>query len=224
MKFEWRTIVAIVFFFFLFMMQIAYWIDPITLADIVAVRDALVHYVHQFPVLSVFIYISCYTVTIVFGIPISATIIGGYFFGAWWGTLYTFFAICLGSIILCSVSRYVLYDWIQKRYKKELGPFSKSIESYGIIYVAMIHALPFVPSFLPHIVVSLSSLPLYNIIIANSVGALPLTFFYAVAGSYLHSLSSLRSFVLYATICGVVFACLWFAAVAIRYWYNHNKT
>lgn len=219
MKLDWRSAVALLFLCILCFIQFAYWIDPITLSDIVAIRDSLISYIQQFPVAAIFIYIGFYTISIIFGIPISSTLIGGYFFGVFWGVVYTFIAFILGSIVLCVLARYILRDYIKERYKKELQLFNKFLKKYGFLYLVIIHALPFVPSFLPHIAAGLSSLPLYSIIVANVIGALPLTIIYSAAGSYLHSLSSLRFLMIYLSVFGVIFISLWIGLTAFRYWY-----
>lgn len=180
-------------------------------------KDELLGLVQQYPIVSAFVYILTYTVSIVFGIPVSATIIGGYLFGVWHSVIYTTLAIIIGSTLLCSFARYVMPNWIQKRYKDKLKFFNSEVQKYGALYIIMIHAIPFAPSFLPHIAAGISSLALYKIILANSLGALPLAVVYAAAGNYLHSITSLRTFTIYMSIFGLLLLGVWIVVFLVRY-------
>lgn len=220
MNLNWRTVITFFFITSLIGLQVVYWINPFTLQDLVYFRDELFYFVQEHSIVSAFIYILIYTVSIVFGIPLSATIIGGYLFGIWYGVVYTVIAIVIGSTCLCSFARYVMHDPIEKRYKDKLKFFNSEIQKYGILYIIMIHAIPFAPSFLPHIAAGLSSLALYKIILANSIGALPLTIIYAAAGNYLHTLTSLQSFTIYMSIFGFLILSLWGVVILLRYVVN----
>lgn len=223
MKLNWRLIAALVFAALFIILQIAYWIDPVTLKDFVSFRDELIHLVQLYPTASACIYIGVYVFSIMFGLPVSATIVGGYLFDVFYGVIYTTIAVIIGSTILCLFARYVIYKWIEEKYKKKLGFFNSEIKKYGALYIVMVHAIPFAPSFLPHIAAGLSSLALYKIILANAIGALPLTILYAAAGANLHSLTSLRSFVIYVTIFGGGLVALWVIVLFARYIFDKKS-
>lgn len=218
MKFVWQSLVAFLFIIVLLLVQITYWINPLNLSDVIIIRAELLHFVHQYPVLSSSIYIFSYTLSIIFGIPISATIIGGYLFGILHGILYSMISVVLGTIILCSLVRYAFGDLLQKRYKKQLEPFNKELEKYGLHYIVIVHVIPFMPSFLPHIATGISAIPLYTIIGINIIGALPLTCLYVIGGASLHYLHSLKEFIFFVGIFGLILGLLFLAAMLYRRW------
>ena len=213
---NWRSVVSIFFILALIAMQIVYWINPVTLYDVLDLRHWLFSFIDHNPQLSALVYILFYILSIVFGIPISITIIGGYFFGALNGFIYSIISILIGTTALCFLARYVLRDWITQRYQKQLEPLQKEIEKYGLVYIVFIHMLPFVPSLLPHLAAGISSIPLYQIVGANVVGALPLTLIYSVAGTYIHQIGSWQSFMVYVAIFGALIAS--FSATVFAYW------
>lgn len=206
MKIVWQNIVAIFFITLLILIQIVYWTNPATLSEFIKIKDQLLLFEKDYPIFSGFLYIGMYALSIIFGIPISMTIIGGYFFGIITGIAYSLLAIALGTTILSCLVRYVMRDWVQKKYGNQLDPFNKEIKKYGLYYVLMIHVIPFMPSFLPNVVMSVSSTSLYKVIGINVIGAAPLTIVYVVAGSYLHTLNSLNDFILYMSIFGGIIA------------------
>lgn len=220
MKFAWRSLAIVIFIILLLGIQIFYWIDPVTVSDIIQLRKELLSWINQHYIISALIYISSYTISIIFGIPISATVIGGYLFGIIKGIIYSIIAITLGTIILCSLARYVLRDWIQKRYKKQLEPFNKEIKKYGLHYIVMVHIIPFMPSFLPHIATGISTISLPKIIGINILGALPLTCVYTIAGSYIHQLDSMRDIIYYFSIFGSVLGIFFLLSIIYRRVYS----
>ncbi len=217
MKFVWQNIVAILFVILLVLIQITYWINPITLSDFIKIKDQLLFFSNHYPLFASVVYMSMYVLSIIFGIPISITIIGGYFFGIIHGIAYSMLGVLIGVTILGSFVRYVMHDWVQERYGDELDPFNKEIEKYGLYYVLMIHSIPFMPSFLPNIAMSLSSMSLYNVIGVNVIGAVPLTVIYVIAGAYLHNLNSLNDFILYVSIFGGIIALPLIGATIYRF-------
>jgi len=217
MKIKWQVVVTIIFVVLLIGIQLAYWFNPISVSDIIDFRDELIRLINEYPVTFASLYISLYALSIIFGIPVSATIIGGYLFGILLGIVYSMLGIAIGSTILCSLVRYVIGDWVQSRYKDELEPLNEELEKYGMHYIVLVHMIPFMPSFLPHIATGISKIPLYWIIILNVMGALPLTCYYSAAGAYIHHINSFESFIFYVGIFSILLGILFILARFYRW-------
>src|SRR5690606_38685803 len=110
-----------------------------------------------------------------FGIPISATVIGGYLFGWKLGFVYSMTGFLFGTTILCLLVRYVMSDWIQERYKNELEPFNKELKKYGLHYIIIAHSIPFMPSFFLNLAIGISSMLFSKLMLFNAIAAIPLT-------------------------------------------------
>lgn len=219
MRINWKIISLLIFLLILVGLQTVYWLAPLSFSDIKMWRDGVVAFIEDYPIVSALLYIIFYTLSIIFGLPISITIIGGYFFGLVYGVLYSSISIVLGAIILTAFVRYVAHGWIRKRYAEELGPINKELKNYGVYYIAMIHAIPFMPSFLPHVATGISSIPLYKVGLFNLIGALPLTVFYTYGGSYIHQINSMNTFVWYTVIFGGIIGVLFLGISLYRYYY-----
>lgn len=216
MKFVLQVGGTVLFLVVLVAVQFGYFFRPITLADVIQVRDIFFCLIDQYPVGSASTYIGIYTLSIIFGVPISTTILGGYFFGLVKGVIYSTISIALGSFILCAFIRYILTGWARRRYKESLQPFTRELKKYGVYYIAMIHAIPFIPSFLPHIAAGMSSISLGGIVLFNILGAFPLTVVYVAAGFYFQQVTSLEAFVYYVSIFGSMLASLLGAYIFYR--------
>ena len=62
-------------------------------------------------------------------IPITVllTVLAGFLFGPWYGTVYTMLGATLGAMVLFIVTRYLVGDFVQERYHKELAAFNQEI-------------------------------------------------------------------------------------------------
>lgn len=216
MKIAWRVIAGFLFLTLLIAIQFLYWLNPVTFVDIIHYKDQLIFLIRNQPMLFGLIYASLYALSIVAGIPISATIGGGYLFGIGKGLLYTLIGLIVGTITLCALVRYIFKDWVQQQYKKMLKPFNKELKQYGMHYIIMTHMIPFMPSFLPHIAMSITSIPFWQLISMNIVGALPLTLVYTVAGSYIHSLHSLKELMFFIVLISGLLAALYIFVLMYR--------
>lgn len=222
MRVFWRAVTVLLFIALLVCVHIWYWLDPVSLADIIKMRDAILLWVDQHAIAAALCYTGAYILSILFGIPISATFIGGYLFGFIHGLMYSLIGVIIGTFILCSFVRYVVGKWVQQWYGDQLEPFNKEIERFGVYYIAMIHAMPFMPSFLPHIAASISTLSLAGIITANIIGALPLMCVYTFAGSSIHMIDSVRDIVYYVAVFVGTLAAVFVGVMRYRAWQNRH--
>ena len=220
MNISWQSLVTISFLVILLIIQLLYWYNPLTISQFIQAQNYIFSLIYTYPLISSLLYIMLYTGSILFGIPISATIIGGYFFGMWLGILLSLISMIIGTTILAFFSRYVMNEWLKEQYGEQLKPFKKELDKYGLHYMVMIYAIPFMPGFLPTVAISLSSYPLYQIILVNIASAFPLTLIYTAAGAYIHTLNSLHDFTWYAVIFGCLFALLFGAVLLYRRWWD----
>lgn len=216
MNFPWRKVVGVLIILVFLAIQVAYWFNPIILKDVTAFSSIIFRSIHDYPVISALLFIAGYAASIVFGIPVSITILGGYFFNGFLGTLYSLIGIVLGSLILCLLVRFVFKEWIQEKYMDEVKQLSNNLKKYGGLYILIVQAIPFGPSFFPYIAMGLSDMPITRIVIINLLASFPLTVTYALAGSYLKSIDSIENFVFYISIFGGLLLVIFLGVFGIR--------
>ncbi|MFN3389776.1 MAG: FAD-dependent oxidoreductase, partial [Allosphingosinicella sp.] len=113
------------------------------------------------------------------------TLAGGAIFGLWWGLLIVSFASTIGASLAFLASRYLLRDWVEKRFGKRLAAIDRGIERDGIFYLLTLRLNPAVPFFLVNLGMGLTRTRLSTFYIVSQIGMLPGTFVYVNAGTQL---------------------------------------
>ncbi|MGA1791684.1 MAG: TVP38/TMEM64 family protein [bacterium] len=168
------------------------WHRHLTFQNLKQNRDALQRTVTLYYALSVVTFIILYIMVTGFSVP-GATILtlsGGFLFGAIFGTLYVNIGATTGATLAFLFSRYLIGDWVQKRYKGKLVRFNKELEVNGYGYLLTLRFIPLFPFFLINIFAGLTRISLKTFVWTTSVGILPGSFVYAFAGSQLTRIES----------------------------------
>ncbi len=171
--------------------------EYITLVRMQYYADQLKHFTQQNYLISVFCFLMIMIGATLGSIPITVvlTIVGGFLYGVWHGTVYAIIGATLGGLIIVAVIRYALGDYLQDRYKKQLEEFNQEIEQYGYQYLFIIQLLPFTPTFMLNVLTGLTTIPLWTFIWTAIVGMFPGAFIYAWAGQQIYLLETVRDIV-----------------------------
>ena len=145
---------------------------------------------HRVPVIAVFMI--AYILVTSLSLPGAAvlTLAGGALFGLWRGTLIVSFASSIGATLACFVSRFVLRDWLHRRFGEKLKPVSEGIEKEGAFYLFALRLVPVFPFWLINIVMGLTKMPLRTFYWVSQLGMLPGTIVYVNAGRELGRIDS----------------------------------
>ncbi len=138
-------------------------------------------------------YISIYIVTTSLSLPGAAilTIAGGALFGISVGTVVVSFASSIGATAACFISRFLLRDWVQKKFGDRLRPVNEGIRKEGAFYLFTLRLVPAFPFWLINLVMGLTKMPLRTFYWVSQVGMLPATIVYVNAGRELAKINSL---------------------------------
>ncbi len=165
----------------------------LTLEYIQSQRTQLQQFVHSNYYLAVGIYFLVYVLVTGLSLPGAAilTLLGGFLFGLWRGTMIISFASTLGACISFLLSRYLLKDSIQSK----AGPWFKKItagfEKEGASYLFTLRLIPAVPFFLLNAVMGLTNIRLSTYYWMSQIGMLPGTIVYVNAGKELGKIDRL---------------------------------
>lgn len=119
------------------------------------------------------------------------TLAAGAIFGLGWGTLLVSFASSVGATLAFWVSRYLLRDWVQARYARNLQAVNEGIAKDGAFYLFTLRLLPIFPFFLINLIMGLTRLPAWTFYWVSQAGMLAATLVYVNAGTELGKLESL---------------------------------
>jgi uncharacterized membrane protein YdjX (TVP38/TMEM64 family) len=143
-------------------------------------------------VLSVLVFFLVYVAVTALSLPAAAllTMVAGALFDRWLGTAVVSLASTLGATLAFLSSRYLLRDWVQRRYGGRLGPMNRGVETDGAYYLFTLRLVPLVPFWLINLGLGLTPMPVTTFAAVSWLGMLPGTFLYVNLGSQLGSVHS----------------------------------
>ena len=145
------------------------------------------------PLLSVAAYFVIYVVTTALSLPgaVLLTLAGGAVFGLLWGTVIISFASTLGATLAFLMSRFLLRDWVAKRFGQRLTAIDEGVRREGAFYLFTLRLVPVIPFFLINLLLGLTTMKARTFYWVSQVGMLAGTIVYVNAGTQLGKLDSL---------------------------------
>ena len=165
----------------------------LTLDYLKSQHQALLDYYAAHQGLSVAIYAVLYILVTALSLPGATimTLAGAAIFGLGYGVLIVSFASTIGATLAFLVSRFLLRDWVQRRFGDKLKAVNEGIERDGDFYLFTLRLIPLFPFFVINLVMGLTPMKAWRFYLVSQVGMLPGTFVYVNAGSQLGQLESL---------------------------------
>jgi len=139
------------------------------------------------------VYIGIYLIVTSLSLP-GAAVLGlaaGSLFGLLAGTVIVSFASTIGATLACTVSRYILREWVQKKFSDKLRTVNEGIEKEGAFYLFTLRLIPVFPFWLINLVMGLTRMPLKTFYWVSQIGMLPGTIVFVNAGKELSKIDSL---------------------------------
>ena len=165
----------------------------LSLETLKANRDRLVFYTDAHYTTAVALFIGAYILQTAFSLPGAAilTLAGGFLFGSFVGTLYVNVAATAGATLAFLAARYLLRDWVERKFGDRLGPIQEGFAKNAFSYLITLRLIPVFPFFLINLVSGLTRIRVGAYVLATAVGIIPGSFVYANAGRQLGSINSL---------------------------------
>jgi uncharacterized membrane protein YdjX (TVP38/TMEM64 family) len=182
------TFSIVVALFFAFDLQ-----QYLTLEYLKSSKALFISYYEQNPMLVLGSYFLSYVVMTAFSLPgaVWMTLGGGAFFGLLTGTFVVSFASTIGATLAMLISRFLLRDWVQGRFKQQMKTINSGIQKDGGFYLFTLRLLPVVPFFVINMVMGLTPLRTSTFYWVSQLGMLPGTLVYINAGSELAKIEAL---------------------------------
>ena len=138
-------------------------------------------------------YMLIYVLVTALSLPGAAvlTLAGGALFGLLVGTVVISFASTIGATLACLFSRFLLRDWVQKRFGDKLKTINLGIENEGAFYLFTMRLIPAFPFFVINLLMGLTRMRLFTFYWVSQVGMLAGTIVYVNAGKELAKIDSL---------------------------------
>ncbi len=168
--------------------------DLVTLDSLKARRDEFQALLESRPLLVIGLFLLFYVTMSSLSIPgVSiVSMAAGAIFGLWLGVAIVSVAATIGACVSFLASRYLLRDWVRRRFGRQLAAIDRGIEKDGAFYLLTLRLNPAILYFLINLAMGLTRMRLAPYAAVSWVGMLPGTFVYVNAGTELARIESPR--------------------------------
>lgn len=145
------------------------------------------------PLTVISIFFLVYVVITALSLPGAAvlTIASGALFGLATGTVIASFASSIGATFAFLVSRFLLHDWVQRRFGERLAAVNQGMARDGAFYLFALRLVPLFPFFVINLLMGLTPIRTRTFYWVSQLGMLAGTVVYVNAGTRLANIDSL---------------------------------
>ncbi len=118
------------------------------------------------------------------------TLAGGAMFGLWTALIIVSFASSIGATLAFLASRFLLRDWVQKKFADKLQSINSGVEKEGAFYLFSLRLVPLFPFFVINLVMGLTPLKTSVYYFVSQIGMLAGTIVFVNAGTRIGQLES----------------------------------
>jgi uncharacterized membrane protein YdjX (TVP38/TMEM64 family) len=147
------------------------------------------------PALTRSVFFLAYVVLATLSLPGGAvlTLLAGAVFGLGWATLLVSFASSIGATLAFLSSRFLLHDFVQRKFGRRLRLVNAGFEREGGFYLFTLRLIPALPFFVVNLLMGLTPVRTWTYYWVSQLAMLGGTVVFANAGTQLASIDSLAS-------------------------------
>ncbi len=179
--------------------------EMLNLETLQAHKGQLKAYVTEKPVMTAMGFTAAYLVAVALSLPVATllTLLGGFLFGKWLGTLFVVLGATLGASIIFLIAKSSLGTVLREKAGPLYKKAAKNMEENAWGYLFFMRLVPVFPFVLVNIVPALFNVPLRMYFITTFFGVMPGTFVFVNVGETLGEIESLNDLVSLKTLFAV---------------------
>jgi pyruvate/2-oxoglutarate dehydrogenase complex dihydrolipoamide dehydrogenase (E3) component/uncharacterized membrane protein YdjX (TVP38/TMEM64 family) len=164
----------------------------LTLDGLKARQEDLARLVEERPLLVIGGFFLLYVAVTALSLPGAAimTLAAGAVFGLLLGTIIVSFASTIGASLAFLSSRYLLRDWVKRKFGKRVNAIDEGIKRDGAFYLLTLRLIPAFPFFLINLAMGLTAMRLLTFALVSQLGMLAGTIVFVNAGTQLAAIES----------------------------------
>ena len=157
-------------------------------------KEKLFSLYRDYPVLFILIYFCIYVFCATFSIPGAAllTLASGFLFDFLIGSLVVSLASTMGATFAFLISRFLMKDFVQRKFAKRLKTVNEGFKKNGIFYLLSLRFMPIFPFVLINVLMGVTPISTKQYIIGSFLGMLPMTFVFVNAGRQLAHITAIH--------------------------------
>jgi uncharacterized membrane protein YdjX (TVP38/TMEM64 family) len=192
-SFPWAKLVVLVAFVAVAVVLYLNFADVFNLANLVEREGQLRAWQDESPLAVIGVVFLIYVAATGFSLPGATvlTLMVGWYFGFVRGFILVSFASTMGATLAFLFSRFLLRDFIQRRFGERLDKFNAALEKEGAFFLFTLRLIPAVPFFVVNLVMGLTPLRTSTFWWVSQLGMVPGTMAYVYAGASVPDLQTL---------------------------------
>lgn len=118
------------------------------------------------------VFIALYIPVVALNLP-GAMVLGltaGALFGTLVGTILISFASSIGAALACLLSRYLLRDWVHRRFREKLARVNQGVMEEGPFYLFALRLMPVIPFFMINLLMGITTMRLWTFYWVSQLG------------------------------------------------------
>jgi uncharacterized membrane protein YdjX (TVP38/TMEM64 family) len=149
--------------------------------------DQLQASTRAYPAQALLLFFIAFVVLTGLSLPVAGVLMltAGALFGHWVGCGVVLAASVLGATVGFLVSRYLLRDWVRRRFGGPVATITRSGDEEGVAYLLTLRLVPLFPFFLINLGMGLTAMRLGTFARATLLGMVPCCFLFVNAGTHL---------------------------------------
>ena len=171
----------------------------------------LENYYRQNPIFFMFAYFIIYVVLTTLSIPVALMLglLSGFIFDLYSAIILISFASSFGATAAMLISRYLISDYINRRFSNEISLINNEVNEHGAYYLFALRMSPIFPFFVINAAFGLTKIKTLTFYLISQLGMLPGTIIIILIGSELNDFLIKGSpfsieLVLYLTLLGLI--------------------
>ena len=156
-------------------------------------RGAVLGWVEGRPALAALAFVAVYVAVAALAMPgaVVLSLIGGFLFGRWFGTLLVIVGATAGALVVFLVARSTLGGPLRRRAGALGDRIAEGMRGNAVEVLLVLRLVPVVPFFLVNLAAALFDVPVRTFVLTTAVGIAPAAFIYNGVGRQLGTVTSL---------------------------------
>ena len=150
-------------------------------------REFLITWTSQHRWLAVLIYMGIYSFMVAISSPLPGaaflTMVGGFLFGTYWGTLFVVISATVGAMITFVAAKTAFAELLKEKAGSRIKNMRAGFQKNALSYLFSLRLVPIFPFWLVNIVSALLNVPFRIFFIATFFGIIPASFIYVSLGN-----------------------------------------
>ena len=167
--------------------------EYLTLEYLKSQQHLFIEFYEQNQALTLAAYFAMYILVTALSLPGAAimTLAGGAVFGVGVGSVVVSFASTIGATCAFLVSRFLLKNYVQRKFQQKLTAINEGIAKDGVFYLFTLRLIPLFPFFMINLAMGVTPIGVLRFYWVSQLGMLPGTIVYVNAGAQIGSIESL---------------------------------